>query len=346
MTPGWLPNTERKIDPMKRITRRSLIAAAAVAAITLVAGCAPTPAQTDGTEEAVTLRLVTPVALDAAESQGLNLFLEMLEERAPWITVQYIGGPEAIDPFEQGEAVRSGAVDLTYLPEHYYTTFLPYGKAMKLTPFTPMEERENGVMDLYQAAHEAQGIHYLGKVQFGVPYKFYFRDEVDGTDFSGLTIRGTTVYEPLIAALGGTSVQMAGGEIYTSLERGVINGLGWGAVGMVNLGLQDVARYELEPGFYQVNQGLLFNLDRWNGLSEGTREALTETIIAAEKEIEVLYQNMIEEEIEVRADAGMSVIELTGADREDFLATAYDVGWTDALQSAPEAEELREIFGN
>ena len=51
-------------------------------------------------------------------------------------------------------------------------------------------------------------------------------------DIKGWKIRTTGAYRPLVEALGATPVQITNaGEVYTALERGVVDGFGWPTVG-------------------------------------------------------------------------------------------------------------------
>jgi TRAP-type mannitol/chloroaromatic compound transport system substrate-binding protein len=61
-------------------------------------------------------------------------------------------------------------------------------------------------------------------VLFGTPngagYHLVLRKRIDKADLTGMKIRCTLFYDPLIKGLGGAPVRIAGGEIYTALERG------------------------------------------------------------------------------------------------------------------------------
>ncbi len=45
-------------------------------------------------------------------------------------------------------------------------------------------------------------------------------------------------------------MQTAPGEVYTALERGVVDGYGWPITGIFDLGWHEKTKYRVDPGFY------------------------------------------------------------------------------------------------
>jgi hypothetical protein len=60
------------------------------------------------------------------------------------------------------------------------------------------------------------------------------------------------------------------GEVYTALERGVVDAYGWPIMGVFDLGLQEKTKYRFDPGFYNVEVSIVFNLA---GRRDAPREA-------------------------------------------------------------------------
>ncbi|MFH1488424.1 MAG: ABC transporter substrate-binding protein, partial [Pseudomonadota bacterium] len=52
-------------------------------------------------------------------------------------------------------------------------------------------------------------------------------------------------------------------EIYTSMERGVVDGFMWPNVGMVSFGLQEVTKYVLDPGVFQMEPATVIYMEKW-----------------------------------------------------------------------------------
>ena len=84
----------------------------------------------------------------------------------------------------------------------------------------------------------------------------YLTKPIAKPDLTGLKIRITPVYRDFFTALGATVVQTAPGEVYTALERGVVDGYGWPTAGIFDLGWHEKTKFRVDPGFY-TRRGVL-----------------------------------------------------------------------------------------
>ncbi|MHC5655311.1 TRAP transporter substrate-binding protein DctP [Stappia sp.] len=81
----------------------------------------------------------------------------------------------------------------------------------------------------------------------------------------------------LLEKLGGSQVSMAGGEIYQSLERGVIDGAEFSTPNVdYSGGFQQVTKYWSTPGWHQSASvfGVMINKASWDALTPETQEKL------------------------------------------------------------------------
>jgi TRAP-type mannitol/chloroaromatic compound transport system substrate-binding protein len=96
-------------------------------------------------------------------------------------------------------------------------------------------------------------------------------------DLKGVKCRRTGIDGEIMTALGMTVVNMPGGEIIPSAQRGVIDCAEWvGGVEDLRLGFQSVWKYHYAPGIHEsVSVGeLLINGDVWKSLSPQHQEVL------------------------------------------------------------------------
>ena len=82
------------------------------------------------------------------------------------------------------------------------------------------------------------------------PFHLYLTKPITKPDLTGFKIRITPVYRDFFTALGATVVQTAPGEVYTALERGVVDGYGWPIGGIFDFGWHEKTKYRVDPGFY------------------------------------------------------------------------------------------------
>jgi TRAP-type mannitol/chloroaromatic compound transport system substrate-binding protein len=98
----------------------------------------------------------------------------------------------------------------------------------------------------------------------------WFRKEIKTVaDLSGLKFRIGGIAGQVLQKVGVVPQQLAGGDIYPSLEKGTIDGAEWvGPYDDEKLGFQKVAKYYYYPGFWEGGPTVhaFANLDKWNEL--------------------------------------------------------------------------------
>ncbi len=133
-------------------------------------------------------------------------------------------------------------------------------------------------------------------------------------------------------------------EVYTALERNVVDGYGWPSVGIREWGWEKYTKYIVQPGFYMGPHPMVMNLKKWNSLSKKYQDVITEASMDAERRIVAYYTEEIKKELALLKQAGLQVIDLQGPEKEKFLKAAYDDAWTDIIaknpQTGPKLKEL------
>jgi TRAP-type transport system periplasmic protein len=294
----------------------------------------------------VTLRAVNAFAEGSAFAKPFEEFIAKVNADGKGVLqINYIGGPKAMPPFEVGNAVKTGVVDIGNATSAFYTNLLPEGNALWLATRTIQEQRQNGAWEFVNKLHnEKMNVWYLGRGGDGIPFHLYLTKAIDKPDLTGLTIRVTPVYRAFFAALGATLVQTPPGEVYTALERGVVQGYGWPIQGIFDLGWQERTKYRVDPGFYSVDVGVLVNLDKWKALSQPQRDLLNRTIIWMEG-LSAKNAALNAAEVKRQSEAGIQPITFTGPVADKWLKTAADAGWAYVKQVAPEnADKLRALL--
>lgn len=298
-------------------------------------------------KDSVTLKAVTFQGKHVTFVDAYFMFQKRLEKAANGrITVNYVGGPEAIPPFEQIEALKNGLVDMAFLPAAYYVPQMAVADAVKLSKITPWEERQTGAFDFLNQQHQQKvNAVYLGRFSNGIQFHIYLNKKIDKPDFSGLKIRVTPVYKPFVEALGGVPVTTSPGEVYTALERGVVDGYGWPSIKISDFGWHEVTKYVVDPGFYQVDVCILINLDTWNRLPQDLQQVLTDVAKEVEHEASDYFNKIINEERKLITSKGVQVLQFSPNDEKQFIETAYKAGWARVSSKSPdEAAKFKKMI--
>ena len=152
--------------------------------------------------ETITLKAITAWPKTASDNIPYQIFSEIVEQMVAKkypgeLKIQYIGGPEAVKTSDQVQALQRGMVDICYTTNAYYVSLLPEVDAMKLSPFSPEEERARGAWAYWKDLHEKKlKIYYLGRL--GHDQKFYlYRGPLYNTeDVSGIMAEPPVVGAP------------------------------------------------------------------------------------------------------------------------------------------------------
>jgi len=303
---------------------------------------------TSASAQEVTLRAVTSFAEGTQFSKNFERFIQKVNADGKGVVqINYIGGPRAMPPFEVGNAVRTKVIDIANVTGAFYTNLMPEADALKLISKPADQQRKDGTFDFIEQLHNQKlNAHYLARQFHNVPFHIYLNKKIDKLDFGGLKIRVTPVYKDVVEALGGTTVTTAPGEVYTALERGVVDGYGWPVTGIFDLGWEKVTKFRLEPAFYSVEVGVLVNMDVWKGLNDAQKKVLND----AARWLEALDSEndaLIKAERDKQAAAGIQPIDLGPAASKQFLAKANEVGWASVIKRSPEnGAKLKQLAGH
>lgn len=303
---------------------------------------APAPA---GAQE-ITLKVVSAFPENSLYVKRLETWIARANDEGKGVLrLNFIGGPKAIPTFEVGNAVRTGVVDVAMSTGAYYTSVFPESDALKLTQMPIAEQRKNGAYDYISRVWSQKGnMHYLARIVEHQAFHVYLNKKIDKPDLTGLKIRVTPVYRDFFTALGATVMQTAPGEVYTALERGVVDGYGWPIGGIFDANWHEKTKYRVDPGFYDAEVSLLVNQDTWKKLSRTQRDFLTRQALALEGQND-FWKTYARKEIARQAQAGIQVIRFEGAQAKQYVDRAYEAGWAGVLKASPEhGPKMRELF--
>jgi TRAP-type C4-dicarboxylate transport system substrate-binding protein len=325
----------------KSARKSALVAIATIGAVA-AALFAPMPASA----QEITLRAVSAFPENSIYVTRFVKWIEQVnKEGKGTLQINFIGGPKAIPTLEMGNAVKTGVVDMGLSTGAYYTNLMPEADALKMAQLTIAEQRKSGAFELINEIWAKKAnMYYLGRPIEGQPFHLYLNKKIDKPDLTGLKIRITPVYRDFFQALGASVIVTPPGEVYTALERGVVDGYGWPIGGIFDFNWQEKTKYRVDPGFYNAEVSVVMNLDSWKKLTPPQRAYLQKQVLAMEAlNVDWLRDN--ENEIKRQAAAGIQVIKFDPATAKQYLDKAYAVGWAGAIKASPEyGEKLKKAL--
>jgi TRAP-type C4-dicarboxylate transport system substrate-binding protein len=261
------------------------------------------------------------------------------------LQINFIGGPKAIPTFEVGNAVKTGVVDIALTTGAFYTNVMPEADALKLAELSAAEQRKNGATALINKIwQEKANMVYLARVVEFTPFHLYVNKKIDKPDLTGLKIRITPVYRDFFQAMNAQVMTTAPGEVYTALERGVIDGYGWPIHALFDLNWQEKTKYRVDPGFYNAEVSLVMNQDKWKALGAAQRDYLTRKTLAYEGQNE-FWKQFNQDEAKRQAQAGIETISFDAATSRRYVEQAKEVGWAGLIKAAPQyGPELKKLL--
>src|SRR3954470_8667734 len=317
----------RSIATYRRRTMNPLTRLAALAAAVIPAFAAA---------QETTLRVVSAFPENQHYVKRTVEWIEKVNKEGKGVLqLNFIGGPKAIPTFEVGNAVKTGVVDLALTTGAFYTNLMPEADALKLAEVSAAEQRKNGAYELINKIwQEKANMVYLARVVEFTPFHLYLNKKIDQPDLNGLKIRITPVYRDFFQAMGASVMTTAPGEVYTALERGVIDGYGWPIHALFDLNWQEKTKYRVDPGFYNAEVSLIMNLDKYKSLPAKARQFLDQEALAYEKQNE-FWKSYNQNEAKRQAEAGIQVIAFDAATSKAYVEKAKEIGWAAAIKAAP-----------
>ena len=293
-----------------------------------------------------TLRMVSAFAENSYYVKHLEKWIQKVNaEGKGVIQINFIGGPKAIPTFEVGNAVKTGVVDLAMSTGAFYTNVMPESDFLKLTQIPIAEQRQNGAFAaINELWNKKANMAYLGRMVENQPFHVYLTKKVDKPDLTGLKIRITPVYRDFFQALGANVVTTPPGEVYTALERGVVDGYGWPIGGIFDLNWQEKTKFRIDPGFYDAEVSILMNLDKFKALKPNQRAFIEKQVLALEAQNAAVWKTYASEETARQEKAGIQTIKFDAAGTKKYVDTAYDAGWASAYKANAEfAKKLKTL---
>ncbi|MEM8663033.1 MAG: TRAP transporter substrate-binding protein DctP [Pseudomonadota bacterium] len=273
-------------------------------------------------------------------------FMEAVSEATGGEVELSLTGPDAVPPLEQFEPVQAGVFDVLFTHPAYHAGATSLGLAIDAIAPDPAARRDAGIIAALDTHYADLGFKLIAAPPTGSEgFQYVLKEPIDSEPaFDGRKIRGTVSYHPMIDALGGSPVVMGGGEVYSALQTGVVDGAAWGLTGVKDFKWNEVAGYLTRPVFGQVGVMVLMNRDVWDGLTDDQRAAIEDAAVALETASVARFDELAAVEFEALKELGMKETAFSEAEATELEALWADGVWSIAEgKMGEEATALREL---
>jgi TRAP-type mannitol/chloroaromatic compound transport system substrate-binding protein len=216
---------------------------------------------------------------------GAVRFAKRLEEVTDGrIKIEVYAGGELVPPLGVFDAVSAGTVEVGSGASYYWAGKVPAAQWFAAVPFGFNAQGINawfysgGGLQLWEEVYAPFNVVPRPQGNTGVQMGGWFRKEMKTIDdYKGLKMRIPGLGGKVIAKAGGTVVLLPGGEIFTSLERGVIDATEWvGPLHDLRMGFYKAAKYYYYPGWHEPGTTLevMFNKKVYDSLPKDLQNAI------------------------------------------------------------------------
>ncbi len=267
------------------------------------------------------------------------------------LAVEALATGAVVAPPESLDAVGAGVLDGHNGGPAYFTgkdaAFALLGDPQGAfeTPYQfQMWMEYGGGNELARELYATYGVHFVGGVWYGQECLVSKRPLRSLADFKGLKIRAPQgMNGEIFTQLGAAPVQLPGSEVYTALERGVVDAADWGTLSMNDdLGYHKLARYPTYPGFHSMPMGeISVNQAKWDALPADLRAIIESATYEFAREM-IQRNYLADAKVAVeRGQRGFEPTDMPLEERQKFREIARSV-WKVYAARSPMAQKVHE----
>lgn len=331
-----------KLKKKTGLTRRSVIATGAAMAGASVIGA---PALSAGKRK---LRYIAFINRNTVWGKPYDFLAQEVDRLSGGeLEIEYAGGSDVIGGFDAPEAIANGVFDMSHSANSYFAGAMPSSISLASGTASVEELRAAGVLDGYaEVLMQKRGVMLLGVPLSGVGYVFQVRGRPGELSyFKGKKIRSIPLYDPILQALGATPVTTSPAEAYTAMERGVVDGLGWPDIGLLDFKFYEQAKFIMAPTFYQLRTATLINPNSFKGLPEPLQDVLVQASRSADAIGAKWAKEKRDAEHAEMTKTGVEIVSLSEAEGKQFVDLTEEKLWSKILEQSPDhGAKLKSLF--
>ena len=270
---------------MKSLARVSVLALLLAVPVWTLTAAAPA----DGKEVVIRAISAWPLSIDG-NTWYKNYIKEVNKRGKGVVQIRLLGGNEVASAFEQFQALRTGIADMTNSAPAYYVGETVEAAAVSLIAPKSLQGfldglRKSGALDIINKAYrEKSSMRFLGITVAGTGFRFLMATPIKDLDgIKGKRIRASGAQDAAaIQYLGGSPQTLPANELYTALQRGVVDGAYRAPNDAWSFGEHKVYKAMIATPIQFAPGGVYMPTGKWDKLPDNVKKVLEGTIVDME----------------------------------------------------------------
>ncbi len=240
------------------------------------------------------------------------------------------------------EAVGNGTLDMATVSEGYHHKLIPVSEIGQGLPFAFEDNSEafffmyqRGYLQLLNKGYEKHNILVVPWEPFNVG--LMTKKPINtAEDLKGVKLRAYGTMQKWLSKMGASTTYVPGGELYTALSTGVVEGAHWGdAFPMFELKLHEVLKNYMDPEPIMGSWNTMWiNIDVWKKLTP-TQQAIIQGAALAGGDAESYHDTRVRTKFalqEMKAKWGVAVNKLPPQELAKMRKAGQEV-WAEMAQN-------------
>ena len=277
-------------------------------------------------------------------------FAQRVTERSEGrLTIEALALNSIVSSTESLDAVSAGILHAHHSGTTYFTgKDAAFGLLGDLQggfeePAQMRDWMENGGgLELTRELYARYNTYFVGGVWYGAESLVSKKPIRKLADLKGVKLRAPQgIGQDVFLLLGAAPVNLPGSEVYTALERGVVDASDWGTLSMnEDLGYHKLAPYPMYPGYHSMPMAdFAVNMAQWNALPDDLKGLVEEEVDRFATEMVDRNKAADEAVLAKAGELGFEAIDLPDEERRKFRELARGV-WEKYAEQSPMARRV------
>lgn len=302
--------------------------------------------------ESMTLRFATDSSEDYVSTVQIYKFADDVKEKTDGrITIEVYAGAQLGDEASCIEQATMGTLDFT---KSSMGALAGYNDTLNLLSLPYLFESgehlwnvlDSDIGEMLLNSMEGTGVKGIGWLDAGSRCFYSKRPLNSLADFKGQKIRsmGSAVYVDTINSLGAAAISMAGSDVYSGLQTGVVDGAENNIPRIIDMSHNELCKYVLLDRHNIMPEMVLMSDSIYNKLSDEDKAIIMECVSDLEKNMRAAWEETETAALKALEDGGMEIITPDDAFKAELRAAeqpVYEQYGADYADIVKQIEELK-----